>query len=144
MTTVDLSEPFDVVVAGGGNNAGDGYVVAQCAAQNACEVTVVNATDPGRLKAAAADARQAYLAAGGREQNFDGELPQADVYVDAVLGIGLDRPVSGRMLEAVVCLNRAPCPVLALDIPSGLHANTGATSGASSRALSRTNVRPRW
>lgn len=120
-----------LVLAGSGNNAGDGYVLAQHAHAAGCQVSVLNAADTSRFKGAAAGARDLYLQKGGREQAFSGELPEtADVLVDALLGTGLDRVLTGAMLAAVECLNRSDHPVLSLDIPSGLHADTGALMGA--------------
>lgn len=123
------------VLAGGGNNAGDGYVVAELARAAGCQVTVCSVTDPARLKHAAADARERYLQKGGVEQAFNDGLPDnPDVIVDALLGTGLDRPLTGTMSEAVTYMNGALRPVLALDIPSGLHADSGAAMGAAVNA----------
>lgn len=119
------------VLAGGGNNAGDGYVLAQCAREAGCHATVLNVADVSKLKHAAAAVRQAYLDKGGAEQPFTGQLPaDADILVDALLGTGLDRPLAGAMLSAVEAVNRSSSPVFSLDIPSGLHADTGAIMGA--------------
>jgi ADP-dependent NAD(P)H-hydrate dehydratase / NAD(P)H-hydrate epimerase len=91
--------------------------------------------DVARLKGAAAEARTAYLSSGGDERPFTGEpLDRPGVLVDALLGTGLDRVLAGLMLEAVECMNHADCPVLSLDIPSGLHADTGAIMGAAVNA----------
>ena len=120
-----------MVLAGGGNNAGDGYVLAQCAREAGCHASVLNVAEVSRLKSAAAAARRTYLDKGGTEQPFTGQLPaDADILVDALLGTGLDRPLAGPMLDAVECLNHSTLPVLSLDIPSGLHADTGAIMGA--------------
>ncbi|MDE2196678.1 MAG: NAD(P)H-hydrate epimerase, partial [Gammaproteobacteria bacterium] len=122
------------VVAGAGNNAGDGYVVAAGALRDRRQVTVVNVGDATRLSGAAADARKQYLEAGGREQVFSGASPAAEVLVDALLGTGLDRPLQGDWAEAVRVMNACGKPVLALDIPSGLNADTGAIMGVAVHA----------
>lgn len=124
-----------LVLCGGGNNAGDGYVLAHCARAAGCVVTVLPVAEVAHLEGAAAEARKTYLNGGGGEQPFTGALPeQPDILVDALLGTGLDRALAGSMLGAVECMNHADCPVLSLDIPSGLHADTGAIMGAAVNA----------
>lgn len=119
-----------VVFAGVGNNAGDGYVLATQARRARCQVVVVTVGDPAKLSGAAAAARARYLAAKGAEQGFSGSLPDAgDVVVDALFGIGLARPLQDHWAQAVECMNAAGKPVLALDVPSGLHADSGAVVG---------------
>ena len=123
------------VFAGAGNNAGDGYVLATQALRAKRQVTVVNVGDPAKLAGAAATVRKQFLAAKGREQPFSGELPpKADVIVDALFGIGLDRPLRERWAQAVELINTADKPVLAVDIPSGLSADSGAILGAAVHA----------
>ena len=92
--------------------------------------------------------RSVFERAGGRPITFrtldiggDKALPYLDHLTEdnpamgwRAIRIGLDRPVGGGILEAVICLNRETCPWLALDIPSGLHANTGAELGTAVRA----------
>ena len=123
-----------LVLCGAGNNAGDGYVVATLALMAKRRVTVLTLGDSAKLPAAAAEMRSIFLKTGGVERAFDGKLPEADAVVDGLLGTGLDRPLAGPWLEAVQLLNASRLPVLALDIPSGLDADTGAEQGASVRA----------
>ncbi|MBU6421457.1 MAG: NAD(P)H-hydrate dehydratase [Gammaproteobacteria bacterium] len=124
-----------VVFAGAGNNAGDGYVLAALAQRAKCRVTVVTPGAGARLSGIAGAARKRYLALKGKEQKFSGTLPaDADVIVDALFGIGLDRPLQDRWLEAVQVMNAAGRPVVSLDIPSGLHAGSGAALGAAVHA----------
>ena len=119
-----------VVFAGVGNNAGDGYVLATQARRAKCLATVVTVGGTANSSQAAGDARQRYLAAMGKEQKFNGVLPgDADVVVDALFGIGLDRPLQAHWLKAVQLINASRKPVLSLDIPSGLNADTGAVLG---------------
>ena len=118
------------VFAGVGNNAGDGYVLATQARRAKCRATVVTVGDPAKSSQVAGDARQRYLAAKGNEQKFNGVLPgDIDVVVDALFGIGLDRPLQAHWLEAVQLINASRKPVLSLDIPSGLNADTGTVMG---------------
>lgn len=124
-----------VVLAGSGNNAGDGYVLAAAALRAEFEVRVLVVGEVEKLTGAAATARKRYLAAKGREQKFAGSLPEdAEVFVDALFGIGLSRPLEGLWAEVVERLNAAGKPVLALDVPSGLQADSGAILGSAVRA----------
>lgn len=113
------------VVCGAGNNAGDGYVVARLALQAGWHVQVIAVVDPSRLGGAAQQAFATFRASGGQTQAFDGSLPPAEVMVDALLGIGLARPLRGEFAAVVAALNAHSAPVVAVDIPSGLHADTG-------------------
>lgn len=123
------------VVCGGGNNAGDGYVVARLAKEQGMDVRVGEVGDPARLSGDALDARIALDSAGVRPAPFTPHaLEGAEVLVDAVFGTGLDRKVEGRWASAIVSLNAASAPILALDIPSGLNADTGRIMGEAVRA----------
>ncbi|WP_200259715.1 NAD(P)H-hydrate epimerase, partial [Halorhodospira neutriphila] len=125
------------VLCGGGNNAGDGYVVARLAAQAGKRVEVLYLAEPERLGGDAAAHARRYRDGGGACRPFTAQaLAEADLIVDALLGTGLDRPVAGRYAEAVAAANAAPAPVLAVDIPSGIHGRTGAELGEAVRAAS--------
>ena len=121
-----------VVVCGGGNNAGDGYVLARLARQAGLEVRVIALVEPGRLKGDAAASAQKYLQTGDVETAL--ALEGADIIVDALLGSGLNRPVEGGFAEAIELVNAASARVFALDIPSGLNADTGVCLGSAVRA----------
>ena len=123
-----------LILCGTGNNAGDGYVLAHRALQERQRVTVLTLGDRTRLPQTASDARGTFLKAGGKEQGFEGRLPAADVIVDALLGIGLDRAVGGEWLKLVKEVNACQMPVLSIDIPSGLNADTGMEMGTAIRA----------
>ena len=124
-----------VVVCGTGNNGGDGYVLARLALQAHCRVTVLQAGEAGHIGGDALTARAAYVAAGGEIHAGDlARLADAEVIVDALFGTGLDRPLEGGWLAMVEAVNRMGIPVLAIDIPSGLHADTGAVLGAAVKA----------
>ena len=121
-----------VVLCGGGNNAGDGYVLARLARQAGLEVRVIALVEPGRLKGDAAASAQKYLQTGSVETAL--ALEGADIIVDALLGSGLNRPVEGSFAEAIELINAASVTVFALDIPSGLNADTGVCLGSAVRA----------
>jgi NAD(P)H-hydrate epimerase len=114
------------VVCGAGNNAGDGLVVARLASAAGYSVTPRLVVPAERFSGAAAQAADACRAAGVLFKSFDREaLEGVDVVVDALLGTGLARPVGGDFRTAIEDVNASGVPVLALDVPSGLDADTG-------------------
>jgi NAD(P)H-hydrate epimerase len=123
-----------VVLAGRGNNGGDGFVVARLARQAGLEVSVLQLGDPARLRGDAATNAARWRDAEGDWRPFE-QLPRKiDVIVDAMLGTGLERPVSGEFARAIEAVNAHPAAVLALDVPSGLSADSGSVMGAAVRA----------
>jgi hydroxyethylthiazole kinase-like uncharacterized protein yjeF len=122
------------VLAGAGNNGGDGYVLARLAQRQQLAVRVLTLGDHERLSGAAAWAAQAYRDAGGSVEPFVRVPPDAELIVDAMLGTGLERPVSGLWAEAVQQCNVSRAPTLALDMPSGLHSDSGRVLGAAIEA----------
>ncbi|PID49032.1 MAG: bifunctional ADP-dependent NAD(P)H-hydrate dehydratase/NAD(P)H-hydrate epimerase [Proteobacteria bacterium] len=122
------------IVCGVGNNAGDGYIVARLAVQAGWQTTVMALASLADLSGDAAIACQEYLAVQGHIQTFTGHLPEADVLLDALLGTGLTRPVTGAYAAAIHAMNQHPAPILAADIPSGLHADTGQVCGDAVKA----------
>jgi hydroxyethylthiazole kinase-like uncharacterized protein yjeF len=122
------------LLCGAGNNGGDGYVLARLARADGLDVTLFQLGDVSRLGADAKGMLEAWLGMGGRLEAFQ-ELPRrSDVIVDALLGIGLERPVEGEWARAVRAVNAQRAPVLAIDIPTGLHADTGRVLGTAIRA----------
>ncbi len=114
------------VVCGAGNNAGDGFVVARLAKAAGLAVDLLSVMPDAKLAAEAGRAAADCRAAGVAAAAFDARaLENADVIVDALLGTGLSRPVTGDMRAAIDAINAARAPVLALDVPSGLDADTG-------------------
>ena len=82
-----------LILAGGGNNAGDGYVLARLLHNADFQCTVIPVIPPDRLKGDALQAYEEYLSQGGELGKHDHQLPACDLLVDAICGIGLDRPV---------------------------------------------------
>ncbi len=118
------------IFCGAGNNAGDGYVLARLAGAAGLSVRVLSLVEPQRLTGDALQAYEDFSGAGGVTEGFTAAQPlTGDVIVDALLGTGLDRDVEGRFAEAIAAINGAAVPVFALDIPSGLHADTGLALG---------------
>lgn len=123
------------IVCGPGNNGGDGYVLARLAraAGRTATVMIVEGAPAPRGDAATADA--AFAATGGTTQPVSQSgLREADVIVDAIFGTGLERPLTGSWRAAVDAINAAGRPVLALDLPSGVHSDTGRVLGCAVHA----------
>jgi NAD(P)H-hydrate epimerase len=128
-----------LVYCGAGNNGGDGYVLARLAAAAGLRVCVLAVVPPARLRGDAALAARECAAAAVAIEPLDAAGRQLasfgpDVIVDALLGTGLDRPLDDDFARAVALVNSAGVPVLALDLPSGLHADTGLPLGGAVRA----------
>ena len=124
------------VLCGPGNNGGDGYVVAALARASGRHVFVVRLGDAAK-PGAAQRAADACAQAGGDIAAFrrDGALPEVDVWVDAMFGIGLHRGLEGDARDLVVALRHGDAtPVLSLDVPSGVDADTGDDHDLSIRA----------
>lgn len=123
------------VYCGAGNNGGDGYVLAALAAQRKLPVQVIQLTAAEKLTG---EARQAYEFAVQEGVNIrpfaQATAPASGVIVDALLGIGLRGAPTGEFAAAIEQINQSGLLVLALDIPSGLNADTGAVAGAVVRA----------
>ena len=117
------------VLCGIGNNGGDGYVLARLAREEGFKVHLLQLGDPARLQGSALDRAEAYRAAGGRVRGFEAIPARTHLIVDAVFGTGLEREVAGRWREMLEAVNRHQAPVLALDIPSGLHSDSGQVLG---------------
>ncbi len=123
------------VVCGAGNNGGDGYAVARLAANDGIVVSALAVVDPQTLQGDAATAYGDFAAEGGVVLPWSGELDaEADLLVDGMLGNGLTRAVSGELAEAVEAINEHAAPVLALDIPTGIHGDSGAVMACAVRA----------
>lgn len=122
------------VVAGAGNNGGDGLVLATHALQAGRQVHVL--MPPGRRPstALAARAAAAFQAAGGCLEEFSGPLPAAEVLVDALFGLGLGGAPRQDGQALVEAINAHDAPVLALDVPSGVDADRGSAPGVAVRA----------
>ncbi len=132
-----------IVVCGTGNNGGDGFVVARHLLARGIYAEAILLGEPEKVAGDAGVNLAAFLGVGGRvaviEEGGDlDELSQAletaTVVVDALFGTGLSRPVRGDHAAAIEAINAAECPCVALDIPSGIDANTGAVLGVAVRA----------
>ncbi|MEV3807721.1 NAD(P)H-hydrate epimerase, partial [Aeromonas dhakensis] len=126
------------IFTGPGNNGGDGYVLARLARQLGLEPQVIAVRDPAELTGDARRAADEWLAMGGtvvspEERELD-RLPAPDLVIDALLGTGVHIRLSPLMTRIVATINGLQVPVLAVDLPSGLNADTGCAMGAVVRA----------
>ena len=124
------------IVCGPGNNGGDGYVLARLAADSGRQVRVVRLSGDSPRAEPARQAYDAWCANPCPSWVFglDDELPQVDVWVDALFGLGLRREPDRVAADLIAAIDASRRPVLALDLPSGVDADSGHAIGAAVRA----------
>ena len=134
------------VACGPGNNGGDGLEAAMHLLKAGLRVEVTLAADPVRLPS---DARNALMRAQTAGVPISAERSSSespDIAIDALLGIGSKRAPGGELARWISQLNTLPCPVLAVDLPSGLNADTGQPHGelcvAATHTLSLLTLKP--
>ena len=128
-----------LVFSGKGNNGGDGFVVARHLADRGYQPEIVLLVDPDQLKGdSLANFRiiqamgiPVMLPSASNEGVLMRHCSNADLVVDAIFGTGLNAPVSGVAEIAICAINRSQRPVVSIDIPSGLNADTGEIHGVS-------------
>lgn len=131
-----------VIIAGKGNNGGDGYVVARLLNQRGWDIKVYVLTARDQISGDAAINLERLPQDIIHYCPHEGQLPalhmesicQADVIVDALLGTGLRSDIAGVYMEAIKLINASGRPVVAVDIPSGIHGTTGRVLGDAVRA----------
>ena len=117
------------IVCGVGNNGGDGFVIADLARSAGLDVEVILVGDRNRL---AGDAAACFAKLEGSSiavHTWAQDLNAPDIIVDALLGTGLDRDVSGDHAAAIERMNAYAAPILSVDLPSGINASTGRCMG---------------
>jgi ADP-dependent NAD(P)H-hydrate dehydratase / NAD(P)H-hydrate epimerase len=134
------------ILCGKGNNGGDGFVVARLLRRKQARPSVLLFAHAKDLQGDAArmyrrfvpGAGSAFFHANPKTDRIRSQLQSADLAVDAMFGTGLSAPVAGAYKTAIDLLNdlsaEKQCPVVAVDLPSGIHADTGAVLGAAVRA----------
>lgn len=123
-----------VLLCGSGHNGGDGYLLGARALEAGLQVHCIAAAKP--LDGAGWAALDAFRAAGGQAVQLrpGAAVPEADLVVDALLGVGLTRAPEGALAALIERVNASGLPVLALDVPTGLDADTGHCPGPCIRA----------
>lgn len=121
-----------VVVAGPGNNGGDGFVAARLLAERGYRVRILLVGQLSRLRGDAVLAAKKWdgPVAAADPAGLDG----ADVVIDALFGAGLDRPVEGQARAIIEAMNAQRAPIVAVDLPSGINGTSGAVLGAAVKA----------
>jgi hydroxyethylthiazole kinase-like uncharacterized protein yjeF len=123
-----------LVVAGPGNNGSDAFEAAALLKRGFFRVAAVFAGDRDRLSADSRAALEKWKSAGGTLLDAIPEGARFDLAVDGLFGIGLKRPLEGRYRALVERINALRAPVLSLDVPSGIDADTGTIMGCAVRA----------
>lgn len=124
------------ILCGGGNNGGDGWAIARLLHADGLQVEVISLTNPASLKGEAAINSQIAQKLGISVTDLSSEPPASldstlqaiapcSLWIDALLGTGVDRPVEGLYAAAISFLNEQAAPVFAIDVPSGIDALTG-------------------
>lgn len=130
------------ILCGKGNNGGDGFVAARLLRRRQAQVRVFTMTPISELSRDAATMYRQFVRVAGKSavqpyRSTSQALPllrKSDILIDALLGTGLSSDVTGRYGDAIDTINDAGRPVVAVDLPSGLHADTGAILGRAVRA----------
>jgi len=137
------ASPRALILAGKGNNGGDGYVVARHLLNRGWVVRTLVLAERSAIEGDAevnlaalknCGGEIAYASDGDTLGNLFAAAGEFTVLIDALFGTGLTKPIEGAYLQAVMWLNQQTCPVVAVDIPSGVDASTGRILGAAVRA----------
>lgn len=122
------------IFAGPGNNGGDGFVLARLAVQAGIQVDLHLLAEQEKIRGDALIHFNKALQADVVALHGNRLSRQTDLIIDAMLGTGLDRPLNKSLSDLVKLINQHQAPVLAVDIPSGLNADTGRIMGAAVKA----------
>jgi len=139
----DLQRRKVAIFAGKGNNGGDGFVMGRCLLNRRVPVKIFLLADPNALRGDAEVNFQAFKRMKGEItpvpsslefQKVKKDLERFDLVIDGIFGTGLDAEVRGYYREVINYLNGLQKPIVSIDIPSGLDANTGQPLGTAIRA----------
>lgn len=131
-----------IILCGKGNNGGDGFVAARLLHRRRTQVQVLMMSPASELSRDAAVMYRQFVRTAGKsavhlytsKSLVSSLLRESDLIIDALLGTGLSSDVTAHYADAIDCINEAGRPVVAADLPSGLHADTGAILGRAVRA----------
>jgi NAD(P)H-hydrate epimerase len=125
-----------VILCGTGNNGGDGFVVGRHLLTRGARVSALLCGDAGKMTGDCRANHDAFRGIGGALEVLAAApsqkhlaLADVDLVVDALFGTGLDRALEGELGDVVRAVNVAAAPVVALDVPSGMNADTGVAMG---------------
>lgn len=128
----DFKNKHIVILCGKGNNGGDGFVLARLAAEKGANISLFLFATPQDVKGDAktnleriAHLNVTTITSESALQPVQNALHQADLAVDALLGTGLKGPTRGTIAQAIDLLKKTTCPIIAVDVPSGLQSDTG-------------------
>ena len=131
----------DILVAcGPGNNGGDGFVAAQLLKERGCRIRLILYGSPNQLSGDAALAAKIWsgeiapLEDASKSMNDGADEPKPDLIIDALFGAGLSRDIEGAPADFIHQINQSKCPVLSVDMPSGIDGNSGQIRGVSVQA----------
>jgi len=139
------AEPKVCIFCGTGNNGGDGYVIARHLLNSGFDVTVVMCGDRDKIKGDAKinldilermgrPIENLHLSEGDVREQVEAFCSGADMLVDGLFGTGLSGQLRGRYIDLIEAMNACKCPIIAVDIPSGLDCDTGESLGGAIRA----------
>ncbi len=125
------------IVCGKGNNGGDGFVAARLLRRRHAQVHILTMTSVSDLSRDAATMYKQFVKVAGKSSVYPYKsqeqattlFQESDILIDAIVGTGLSTAITGRYAEAIDTINEANRPVVAIDLPSGLHADTGTILG---------------
>ena len=130
------------IVCGKGNNGGDGFVIARLLKRKRAKVTVCLLASPRDLKGDAKIMYQRFVKTAGNsavqskpsESKIRNLVSRSDLLVDALLGTGISSPVTDHYQMAIEIMNGSMCPIIAVDLPSGIHTDSGMVLGTAVKA----------
>lgn len=124
-----------LVLCGTGNNGGDGFIAASYLKQNGWDVAAVIIGNATKMSPDNKAAKERFLCSGGQILPLLSEaITDARLLVDAIFGIGLTRPISGKLAATIVKIKTVHIPTIAIDMPSGIHTDTGKIMGVALKA----------
>lgn len=122
-----------LIITGAGNNAGDGFIIAQLALNNRIKVKVWSLVNELELPRDSQKAAAIFKKAGG-EITYEKPQNNFDCIIDSIFGTGLNRLVQGVFADAIEWINQQKSKVVSVDIPSGIDTNTGSILGSAVKA----------
>ena len=128
------SEGSVLIAAGSGNNGGDGFAAARLLRQSGWQAEVFFAGDKEKLSSDCRLEMNIWENMGGKVLDVFPDTDKYDVIIDALFGTGLSRNVEGKYAEVIDLINASGKTIFSVDIPSGIHADTGRVLGKAVRA----------